>query len=179
MVPFFLLGCSKIEKTEEVATETNRSDVVYITEFFDFGCGYCKKAANMLTKIEAKYGDKVVVEQRHFPLSPRTFGIAEASECARKQGKFRAFHDALFGNFGRYEEENIMGTARDLGLNEEEFKTCWKSGAMKTKVLKDQKMAQALGATGTPFFLINEDVKIPGMPGEAAISGMIDKLLDL
>ncbi len=178
---FFLFGCTNLQNDNEKSAEnsTPKKEYVQITEFFDFGCGYCKRAAEMIPKLETKFGNKIKVEQRHYPLSPKTFKVAEAAECAKKQGKFRQFHDMAFANFGKYGEEDILNIVRNLNLNEEEFKICWDSGSMKSEVRKDQKMGEALGITGTPFFLVDGNIKIPGMPGEKMMSDVINKILEI
>lgn len=74
---------------------------VTVVEFSDFQCPYCAKAYPTVNQVEQTYGDKVVFYYKHFPLvsiHPRAEKTAEASECARDQGKFWEFHDKLFQN---------------------------------------------------------------------------------
>ncbi len=72
---------------------------IRIVEFSDFQCPFCGRAYPTIKALEQKYGDKVVIEYRHFPLSfhPYAQKAAEASECAGEQGKFWDMHDKMFG----------------------------------------------------------------------------------
>ncbi|OGG01427.1 hypothetical protein A2Z33_02735 [Candidatus Gottesmanbacteria bacterium RBG_16_52_11] len=74
---------------------------VTIIEFSDFQCPYCSRAFPTTERIMKDYDGKVKLVYRHMPLSmihPRAQKAAEASECARDQGKFWEFHDQLFKN---------------------------------------------------------------------------------
>ncbi len=73
---------------------------VKIVEFSDFQCPFCARAFPTIQQVQKEYGDKVVLVYRHLPLTsihPRAHITAQASECARDQGKFWEFHDELFG----------------------------------------------------------------------------------
>lgn len=71
---------------------------VKIVEFSDFQCPYCEKVYPTIKALEAKYGSKISLEYRQYPLSfhPNAQKAAEASECAGEQGKFWEMHDAMF-----------------------------------------------------------------------------------
>jgi len=72
---------------------------VKMIEFSDFECPYCKSAAPTVKAVQDKYGDKLSLEYRHFPLAfhSKAQKAAEAAECAGEQGKFWEFHDKIFG----------------------------------------------------------------------------------
>ena len=71
---------------------------VKIVEFSDFECPYCRSVVPIIEGLLEKYGDKISLEYRHFPLSFHASAqkAAEASECAREQGKFWEMHDLIF-----------------------------------------------------------------------------------
>jgi protein-disulfide isomerase len=74
---------------------------VTIIEFSDFQCPFCGRSFPTVKQILDEYGDDVRFAYKHYPLisiHPRAQKTAEASECARDQGKFWEFHDALFEN---------------------------------------------------------------------------------
>ncbi|HLD24557.1 MAG TPA: thioredoxin domain-containing protein [Patescibacteria group bacterium] len=74
---------------------------VTIIEFSDFQCPFCGRANPTVKQVLKEYGDKVILAYKHFPLvsiHPRAQKAAEASECAKDQGKFWEFHDQLFDN---------------------------------------------------------------------------------
>lgn len=71
---------------------------VKMVEFSDFQCPYCKNAEAVIEDLFNKYGDKISLEYRHFPLSFHADAqkAAEASECAGEQGKFWEMHNKVF-----------------------------------------------------------------------------------
>ncbi len=71
---------------------------VKIVEFSDFQCPFCEKVYPTMKALEAKYGSKISLEYRQYPLSfhPYAQKAAEGSECAGEQGKFWEMHDAMF-----------------------------------------------------------------------------------
>ena len=151
-----------------------------IIEFFDFGCSHCKNAAQVVSNLKEKYGDKVNIEIKHFPLRPATFLAAEAAECARNQNQFKAFHDAIFSpeNFGKNTAGNLKAIAVNLNLNTDQFTACLESESTKDRVMKDKLLAKKYNVSSTPYFLIpEEDIEIPGFFPEPLFIDLIDKLL--
>jgi len=71
---------------------------VKIVEFSDFECPFCERVYPTIKALQEKYGDKISLEYRQYPLSfhPNAQKAAEASECAGEQGKFWEMHDAMF-----------------------------------------------------------------------------------
>jgi len=74
---------------------------VTLIEFSDFQCPFCQRVAPTLKQVKQKYGDKVRVVWKDFPLTqihPQAFKASEAAHCAAEQGKFWEYHDRLFAN---------------------------------------------------------------------------------
>ena len=80
---------------------------------------------------------------------------AEASDCANEQGKFWEYHDKLFANQQKLEDEDLKKAAEELGLNMETFNACYSSGKFRADVDKDMAEGTAAGVTGTPAFFVN------------------------
>ena len=76
----------------------NSESLVRIIEFSDFECPFCARALPIIKSIMEKYGDKVSLEYRHFPLGfhANAQKAAEAFECAGDQGKAWEMHDLIF-----------------------------------------------------------------------------------
>jgi len=130
---------------------------VEIIEFSDFQCPYCIRGAETLDEVKEKYGDKVTIVYRHFPLPmhDRAHRAAEASECANEQGKFWEYHDALFANQRAMTEEDLSGYAQTSGLDLSKFGECLSSGRHAETVDQDMKEGADAGMSGTPGFFIN------------------------
>ena len=80
------------------------------------------------------------------------FKAAEASHCAEEQGQYWEMHDRLFQNQKALEPWN--GHAEALGLDVAKFEECLSSNRYQAAVRADMAVARAVGATGTPSFVI-------------------------
>ncbi len=158
-------------------TRGEASAPITIIEFADFECPYCARATDTVEKVMAAYPGKVRLVFRHFPLSfhPKAPKAAEASACADEQGKFWAFHDALFES-QELELEAMKLQAARLGLDAKKFDACLDTGRMLPTVKKDMAAGQVAGVTGTPAFFIN-GVLLSGAQPEDAFRKIIDQEL--
>jgi protein-disulfide isomerase len=130
---------------------------VTLVEFSDFQCPYCRAAAPTLKQVEQKFGDKVHVVYRQFPLNIHPFAqkAAEASLCANEQGKFWQMHDAMFEDQTKLAVADLKQTARRLGMDGKKFDGCLDAGRYVEQVQNDQKEGERVGVNGTPAMFIN------------------------
>ncbi|MEK7798124.1 MAG: DsbA family protein [Nitrospirota bacterium] len=130
---------------------------VTIVEFADFECPACKDSLPVLRQLRDIYKDQVRLVYRDFPLSshPQARPAAEAAYCAHEQGKFWAYHDALFAQAPDLKTSDYVTLAERLGLNQAEFTACLAGTRPKAAVARDLADAQGLGLSGTPTFFIN------------------------
>ena len=151
---------------------------VTIVEFSDFQCPYCGRLIPTLEQVKAKYGDKVRIVFRQFPLPmhPNAQKAAEASLCANDQGKFWEMHDAMFKNQQELAVDNLKSKAAALGLNADAFNKCLDSGKYVTKIQEDQKAGSAAGVNGTPAMFINGRFVNGAVPLEQITSVIDDEL---
>ena len=153
----------------------NAKAPVMIVEFSDYQCPYCHQIEPTVKSLLAKYGDKVSLSYRDFPLSaihPYAMGAAEASRCAEEQGKFWEYHDQLF-NASKLEKADLVQYARDLKLDDKQFESCLTSEKYKADIDKDQLEARNAGVNGTPGFFIN-GVFVNGAKPESEFTSIID-----
>lgn len=132
---------------------------VTIVEFSDFQCPFCSKGAQVLSAIEKKYGNKVKIAFKHYPLPfhAQARVAAEASMCANEQDSklFWKMHDAMFADQSKLDKDNLMATAKKAGVKEAEFKACLEAGKYKAKVDANVAEGAAIGIKSTPTFFIN------------------------
>ncbi|HEY0515084.1 MAG TPA: thioredoxin domain-containing protein [Thermoanaerobaculia bacterium] len=130
---------------------------VTIVEFSDFQCPFCSRLTPTIQEVEKKYGDKVRVVFRQYPLPFHQFAqkAAEASLCANDQGKFWQLHDVMFANQSALGVDQLKTAAAGLGLNADKFNKCLDSGEKAAMIQADQKDGQAAGVSGTPAMFIN------------------------
>lgn len=164
----------------QVATDPKRlrgkaEAPVTIVEFSDYQCPYCHQAEPIVKEVLAKYGDKVSLSYRDYPLTAihnQAMIAAEASRCAEEQGKFWEYHDQLFAG-SKLEKDALMGYARDLKLDEKQFDSCLTSEKYKAEIEKDEQDGRTAGVNGTPGFFIN-GILISGAKPADAFSQIID-----
>jgi len=130
---------------------------VTIVEFADFQCPFCQQAVQTLNQVVARYADRVRVVFRHFPLPSHAYAqkAHEAAECANEQGKFWAYHDAIFANQGALSVDDLEKYAANLGLDTGQFNQCLDTGKYAEKVKKDVEDGMKYNVRGTPTFFIN------------------------
>lgn len=132
---------------------------ITIVEFSDFQCPYCARfARQVMPAIRRRHPDAVTVIYRHWPLSIHPFATdaAVASECASHQERFEAFHDALFSyqdSIGAWSFDRFAQLARVPDLKA--FAKCRSGQAARATVERDRQLAMALGARGTPTFIMD------------------------
>ena len=159
--------------------EKNISASDVIVEVADFQCPFCQQALPSLRQVKAVYGNKVTFIYKHFPLAsahPNAMRAAEASECARDQGKFWEYHDLLFKNQNKLQENDLIAYAASLALDKDAFSSCLSSGIKKLDVQNDFQEGLDAGVQGTPIFFINGR-RLEGAQPYAAFKQIIDEEL--
>jgi protein-disulfide isomerase len=153
----------------------NAKAPVMIVEFSDYQCPYCHQIEPTVKDLLAKYGDKVSLSYRDFPLSaihPYAMGAAEASRCAEEQGKFWEYHDQLF-TASSLEKNSLLEYAKNLKLDDKQFESCLTSEKYKSDIEKDELEGRNAGVNGTPGFFIN-GVFVNGAKPESEFTSIID-----
>jgi len=147
----------------------NKNAPVEIIVFDDFQCPFCARFEQQSFKeIKTNYIDtgKVKFIYMHFPLGFHSMAApaAEATECAHEQGKFWELHDKIFENQASLNEENLKKWAQEIGLNMEDFNTCYSTGKYSEEVQKEMALGSSVGIQGTPSFLINGKLAVGALP---------------
>jgi protein-disulfide isomerase len=111
----------------------------------------------LLERVLEANPEKVKLVFKNFPLRNHKFAkpAASAALAAGKQGKFWEFHDLLFKNYSKLNDEKVKEIATGLGLNEEEFEKERNDPSMAKKIQKDMRDGQKAGVRGTPTIFIN------------------------
>jgi protein-disulfide isomerase len=151
---------------------------VTVVEFSDFECPYCSKAADVVTQVKKKYGDRVRFVFRQFPLSfhPNAKEAAEASLAAHAQGKFWQFHDKLFQNQQQLDRASLEKHAKEAGLNVVSFKKALDSDEFAAQVDADLKLGEQVQVNGTPTLFVN-GARVDNPTSVETVSAAIDKAL--
>jgi protein-disulfide isomerase len=153
---------------------------VTIVEFSDFQCPFCQRVMPTLKQVRAKYGDKVRLVWKDFPLTsihPQAFKAAEAGNCAREQGKFWEYHDRLFANQQALQPEFLKKYAADAGLDAAKFNACLDTAKYSDRVQEQMGIGTGFGVQSTPSIFINGRLVAGAQPFETFVS-IIDEELD-
>jgi protein-disulfide isomerase len=153
---------------------------VTLVEFSDFQCPFCQASVPALKQVAQKYGDKVHIVYKQFPIqSIHAFApkAAEASLCAADQSKFWEFHDALFADQKKLSVSDLKQTARRIGLDGKKFDSCLDSGRYVEQVQNDQKEGKRAGVTGTPAIFVNGTIVEGGSVPFSVLERVIDREL--
>jgi len=143
---------------------------VTIVEFADFECPFCQQwFKNTFPDIKKNFIDtgKAKLVFRDLPLvnlHQHAEKAAEAARCAEDQGKFWEMHDKLFGEGVGNGITTFKQYASDLGLDTAKFNQCLDSGVKKADVDKDAAAGSKYGITGTPSFIIEQQLLVGAQP---------------
>ena len=135
---------------------------VTVVEFFDYNCPYCRSAGQTLQALLAADANVRVIYRELPILGEDSVIAARAALAAREQGKYEAFHWALMNGEGRVTEAIIFKLARDLGMDVAKLEVDMVSPAVEAHIALSNALAQQLGFTGTPAFIVG-DKTAPGM----------------
>jgi len=142
-------------------------DVVMV-EFYDYACGYCRMTNPDIERL-LKEDKGLRVVYRELPvLGPNSVVAAHASLAASKAGKFKPFHDSLF-SADALTEESVTAALQAAGLTMDDIQ----NPEFGAEIQKNYELANLLGASGTPLFVIGNRV-INAAEGYDAYKSAID-----
>lgn len=148
---------------------------VTIVEFFDYNCGYCKKAQSTVEEL-LKSDKKVRVIYRDFPiLGQPSKEMAEVSIAVNlvEPSSYKKFHDALMES-NEKGKDGALRIAKSIGLNIAKIEATLKDDKIKIeKIIEDNlTLGTSIGINGTPGFVIGEEL----IPGAVELSALKEKI---
>ena len=130
---------------------------VTVLEYGDFECPFCGQAEPVVRELLREHGDVGYV-WRHLPLNdvhPNAQLAAEAAEAAAEQGAFWEMHDLLLDRQDALGFRDLLGYARELGLDVERFEDDLRTRTGSARIAQDVDSADLSAVSGTPTFFIN------------------------
>lgn len=166
-----------IFRSEADLVAGNPDGKVTMVEYFDYNCGYCKRAMpDVLKLIEADNDLRLVIKE--FPiLGPGSTFAARAALASRKQGKYWDFHVALLSQRGPANEDSVMNVAQKVGLDVAQLRADMEDPAIEITLRTNMAIAQDLGINGTPAFIVDDTI-IPGAVGFETLAGTVKEVRD-
>jgi protein-disulfide isomerase len=169
-------GQALFTSTHQVTLGNPQGDVTLV-EFFDYNCGYCKRAlADMLELLKSDPKLKVVLKE--FPVlgegSTEAAQVAVAVRMQDKSGKkYLDFHQKLLGGRGKADRTHALAVAKDVGMDVARIEKDLQTDEIKTTIEESMTIAEALGLNGTPSYVVGSEVVI-GAVGVAALREKVE-----
>lgn len=145
---------------------------VTVVEFYDYNCGYCKRAlADMDQMVKADPNLRFVLKE--YPIlgedSVKAHVVAQSFRKLMPD-KYGEFHRELLGGGGRADEARAIEVAVGLGAKEEDLRKGMEDPAIGALFDKTHQLATSLNITGTPSYVIKDDVVFGAMGAEVLTS---------
>ena len=147
--------------SRQVVLGNPKGDVTLV-EFFDYNCGFCKRALPDMIEL-LKDDAKLKVVLKEFPvLGPGSVEAAKVAVAVRMQDKtgkkYLDFHQKLLGGRGQADKARALAVAKEVGLDIAQIEKDVTSDEVKATIEENFKLAKALGISGTPSYIIATDV---------------------
>ena len=139
------------------------SGKITLVEFFDYNCGYCKRALSDLVRITKENPDLRIVLRDLPILSTDSLEAAKVANAFLRQfkgEKFWEFHQKLLGSRGHAGKAEALAAAKELGADMDRLEKDAADPTIVAGIEESEKLAKALQINGTPTFVIGEDVVI-------------------
>jgi len=161
--------------TRQVVVGNPAGDATMV-EFFDYNCGYCKRA--MADMFDLLHNDpKLKIVLKEFPvLGPGSLEAAQVAVAVRMQDpqgkKYLEFHQKLLGGRGQADRARALAAAKDAGLDMARLDKDLQSEEVKTTLEENLRLAETLGISGTPTYVVGHEVVV----GAVGLSALKEKV---
>lgn len=157
----------------------NPKGSVTMVEFFDYNCGYCKRALGDMQTLMKDIPDLRVVLKELPILGPGSIEAARVAVAIRMQDptseKYYAFHQTLLAARGQVDKSAALAAAAGLGLDMDRLAIDIESKEVNDTLNESSQLARNIGISGTPGYVIGETV-ISGAIGAAGLKQRLQML---
>lgn len=151
----------------------NPAGSVTLVEFSDYACTYCRQSVPDVASLIAANPDLRVVIREYPILSPQSADAARMALAAARQGKFARFHEAMY-RLGPPSEATIEAAAKEAGVDLAAANAAIEAGAFDSHLQDNALLAQQIGISGTPGWVIG-DRTLDGAVGREALGEAIEE----
>ncbi|MCP9469422.1 MAG: DsbA family protein [Nitrospira sp.] len=168
---------AELQERQKVALATKQNELLHdpsspvsgnpkgeitLVEFYDYRCGYCKRAASAVTQLQ-KEDPRVRVVYKDFPILGEPSELAaKAALASQVQGKHQVFHEALLASHADMTKDEILKIAAGVGLDVKRLEADMADPQWQVVIDKNRALAEELGISGTPGFIVGTEL-VPGM----------------
>lgn len=154
----------------------NPNGKVTLVEFTDFACTFCRQSVADVEALIAEHPDLKVVVRELPILSPASVDAARMALAAAEQGKYPAFHEAMYAA-GRPDDATIAAAAQAAGLDMARAKRVIAEPRVEAELKRNVELARKLGFNGTPSWAVGDQL-LSGAVGKAALAKAIAEARD-
>lgn len=163
-------------------SDSTTGSPVVLDVWCELQCPDCRSALEDLRALRARYGDRLELRLRHFPLDKHkhAFTAAQAAEEAAEQGRGWPYVEAVLARTAELAgrgEPLLLEVARELGLDAEELDTALIDGRHILVVDADHAEGKAIGVTGTPTYVIGGE-RLDGGKSQEGLRARIEEIAD-
>jgi protein-disulfide isomerase len=142
-----------LEKPFGSAWAGNPKGDVTVVAFMDYACGYCRRSLPAIAELVRRDPNVRIVYREYPVLGPESVIAAHWALAAAQQGKFLAFHDALFASDGP-SNANIEAAAKAAGLDMAAARQAIQSAPVSQEIAGNHKIGARLAMSGTPSWVV-------------------------
>jgi protein-disulfide isomerase len=146
-----------VEKAFPGVVLGNPQGSVTLVEFTDFACGFCRQSVGDVTALIAANPDLRIVIRELPILSPESAAAARMALAAGEQGKYAAFHHAMFAA-GRPDAASIDAAAQAAGLDMARARRVAADPRIEAELARNMDLARKLGFNGTPSWIAGNEL---------------------
>lgn len=161
---------SELENDPSSPVAGNPKGNVTIVEFFDYRCGFCKKALPTIMEL-LKTDGNIRYVFREYPILGEESQVAARAALAVwsiDKEKYMPFHSALMSSKGGLSEPKVFSIAAEVGVDIAKLRTAISDPSIEKILKRNYELAEALGINGTPAFIIGDNIS----PGFMSLEAM-------
>ena len=164
-----------LENSETQIVLGNPEGSVTLVEFFDYNCGYCKRALGDMLDLMAEDPDLRVVMKEFPVLGPGSLEAARVSMALTlaEPDKYLAFHERLLSAEEPAGEDTALAAAEAVGADMDMLRLRLEDPAVLEAIRESYSLADALGLNGTPSYVVGDSV-IVGAQGYDTLKDAVD-----
>lgn len=152
-----------LNSPRQVTIGNPKGDVTMV-EFFDYNCGYCKRALDDMATL-LKNDPKLRIVLKEMPvLSQGSLEAAQVGAALTMQDttgkRYLDFHQKLLSNRGQADKAKAMAVAKEVGADMPRLEKDLASAEIKLALEESMKLAEAFGIQGTPSYVIGNEVLV-------------------
>lgn len=167
---------SKLYSSSHQAIIGNPQGTTTLVEFFDYNCGYCKRALSDLANLMKADPNLKVILKDYPILTPGSIEAAQVASALRNQfqgEKFWEYHQALLGTHGPVGKEQALDVARSMGADMDKLAKDMQDPSVQAGIDETMQVASSLNLNGTPSYVVGQDVVV-GAVGYAELKAKLD-----